>query len=160
MPTDVKLDQGPRGDTVLLEGNAVVTGDLFLPALNTTLAEMNTTLAEMKSNLKSIQFDGSQKIDFAFSRIDRLETIVDSLVEFFGASVIPPWATQTEVEQGNDEGALGGGPAILSAEELGLIIEFKFEGQDPVGRGDVLSITPAPGTAVKRGSTVVVTVKG
>ena len=40
MPTDVKLDQGPRGDTVLLEGNVVVTGDLILPALNTTMAAL------------------------------------------------------------------------------------------------------------------------
>jgi hypothetical protein len=207
MSTDVRLDQGSRGDTVLLEGgvvqatafdfildspsrhigrpglrralvhdfqdgltinfngdypggvtiagNAVVTGDLVLPALNTSLAQLQSTL-------ESIQFNGSQQqIAFALSRIDQLETTVASLVEFFGASVIPLWKTKTAVEEGDDEPALGGGTAIPSAKELGLIVEFKFEGQDPVGQGeDVLSITPAPGTAVKRGSTVVVTVKG
>jgi hypothetical protein len=156
MPTDVKLDQDPRGDPVLLEGgvvqptvfnfildcpsrhigrsalrwalvhnfqdgltttfnrdypvfvttsgNAVVTRDLVLPALN-------TTVAAPKSNLESIQFNGSQQqIAFAYSRIDRVEITVASLVDFFEASVIPPWNTTTAVEKGDDEPASGGRP--------------------------------------------------
>ena len=105
MPTDVKLDQGPRGDTVLLEGNVVITGDLILPALN-------TTMLALKSTLESIQFDSShsqQIIDFAFSRLDLLETKVASLVESLGTSVIPPWRTLTDIEQGDDEPATGRG---------------------------------------------------
>jgi len=153
-----------------LEGNVVVTGDLILPALNTNLAAMNTTLAAMnttmaavKSTLESIQFNSShsqQNIDFAFSRLDSLETTVASLVESLGASVIPPWRNLTDIEQGDDEPAAGGGPAIPSAAELGLIIQLIFPGQGPVDGADVLDINPRPGTVVKRGSTVVVNLNG
>jgi hypothetical protein len=81
------------------------------------------------------------------------------LVELVGASVIPPWKTKTEVEKGDDEAALGGGPATLSADALGLIFNFEFDRQDPgFQHEDVVSIEPTAGTAVKRGSTVKVTI--
>ena len=72
--------------------------------------------------------------------------------------MIPPWKNKTEVEQGNNETALGGGPETLSAEALGLIIDFEADRQVPgFAHEDVVSIEPAAGKAVKRGSTVTVT---
>ena len=135
----------PGGVTV--DGNAAVTGDLFLAG------------TAVKSALESIQIGLESIKRTSSSRLDLLETTVASLVELVGAAVIPPWKTKTEVEQGDDEAALGGGPATLSAEALGLIIDFEFDRQDPgFQHEDVVSIDPVAGTAVKRGSTVKVTV--
>lgn len=132
---------------VTIDGNAVVTGDLSLAG------------TAVKSALESIQIELESIKRTSSSRIDLLETTVASLVELIGASVIPPWKTKTEVEEGNDEAALGGGPATLSAEALGLIVDFAFDRQDPgFQHEDVVSIEPVAGTAVKPGSTVKVTV--
>ena len=130
----------PGGVTV--NGDVVVTGDLFLGG----------------TSVKSIQIQLELIRRMFSSRIDLLETTVASLVELAGASVIPPWRTKTDIEEGDNEVALGGGPATLSAEELGLIIEFEFDRLNPAFQHeDVVSIDPVAGTAVKRGSTVKVT---
>jgi hypothetical protein len=132
---------------VTIHGNAAVTGDLSLSG------------TAVKSALESIRIDLESNTRTSSSRIDLLEATVASLVDLIGASVIPPWKTKTEVEQGDDEAALGGGPATLSAEALGLIVDFAFDRQDPgFQHEDVVSIEPVAGTAVKRGSTVKVTV--
>jgi hypothetical protein len=53
---------------------------------------------------------------------------------------------------------MGGGPETLSAEALGLVVEFAFERQRlGFGHEDVLSIEPVVGTAVRPGSNVKVT---
>ena len=141
----------PGGVTV--NGDVVVTGDLLLGG---------TSFKSIPTQLEFIKRTFLSRIDLlettVLNRIDLLETTVTSLVELVGASVIPPWRNKTDIEEGDDEVALGGGPATRSAEELGLIIEFAFDRLNPAFQHeDVVSIDPVAGTAVKRGSTVRVT---
>jgi hypothetical protein len=134
---------------VTIAGNVSVTGDLLLAGTG------------LLSTLEGLRFDvNSAKgtSDAALDRIALLETTVASLVDLMGASIIPPWRTKTDIEEGNDEAALGGGPAIPSAADLELVIELQFERQHPgFAHEDVISILPVAGTALKKGSTVVVT---
>ena len=135
----------PGGVTV--NGNTAVTGELILAGTSLT-----TELQSLRIELESLQRTSS-------SRIDLLETTVASLVALAGAVIIPPWKTKTEVEQGDDEAAVGGGPATPSAAALGLVVEVEFDRLRPgFGHEDVVSIEPVAGTAVKPGSTVKVTV--
>jgi hypothetical protein len=75
----------PGGVTV--DGNAVVTGDLFLGG------------TPVKSALESIQIELESIKRASSSRIDLLETTVAALVELVGAVVIPPWKTKTQVDK-------------------------------------------------------------
>jgi PASTA domain-containing protein len=124
---------------VTIAGNAAVTGDLLLAG-----TALRTTLESIQFSVQSLQ-----------------GTIggMSGLVALIGASVVPAWRTKTQVEQGSDEEALGGGPEIQSTNDLGLTITFDFDRHHPgFAHEDVISISPPPGTAVKPGSTVVVTV--
>jgi hypothetical protein len=131
----------PGGVTVT--GNLAVTGDLKLAG-----TPLGATVASLQAMLASIQGATSLLGD----RLDILERTVESLVELVGAVVIPAWRTKTEVEQGDDMGMWA-----QSAEQLGLAVEFEIDQRNPnFGHEDVISITPPAGTAVRRGSTVVV----
>ena len=135
----------PAGVTV--QSDAVITGQLTLAG------------TEVKSALDSLRIELNFLKQLSMDRLDVLETTVASLVELMGAVVIPGWRTKTQVEEGDDEAAVGGGAAIPSAADLGLIVDFVFDRQDPgFEHEDVVSIEPVPGSAVTRGSTVKVTV--
>lgn len=134
---------------VTIAGNASVTGDLLLAG-----TALRTTLDALQSGVNSAQ----GTVGAISDRVDRLETTMASLVELLGASVVPAWKTKIAVEQGSDEEALGGAPAVQSANDLGFTIDLQFERQQPgFAHEDVISISPPPGTALKKGSTVVVT---
>jgi hypothetical protein len=134
---------------VTIAGNAAVTGDLLLAGTG-----LRSTLEDLRSDVNSAK----GIIDATVDRIALLEVTVASLVDLMGASVVPAWRTKTDVEEGNDEVALGGRPPILSATDVGLVVEFQFERQHPgFAHEDVISISPAAGTALKKGGTVVVT---
>jgi hypothetical protein len=131
----------PGGVTVT--GNLAVTGDLKLAGL-----AVGATVASLQSALASIQAASGAM----GARLDTLERTVASLVELVGAVVIPAWRTKTEVEQGDDMGMWA-----PSAEQLGLTVEYEIDQRNPnFGHEDVISITPPAGTAVMRGSTIVV----
>jgi hypothetical protein len=137
----------PGGVTVTgnlaVTGNVAITGDLALAG-----AALSATIASLQAALASIQ----RTLGETGPRFDALENTVASLVELVGAAVVPAWRTRTEVEQGDDMGIL-----YQSAEQLGLVIEYEIDQLNPnFGHEDVISITPAPGTLVMRGSTVVV----
>lgn len=127
----------PGGVTVI--GNLDVTGELKVAG---------TSVANLKSALDSIQMaTGSTG-----PRLEVLEQTVASLMEIIGAVVVPPWSSKTEIEEGDDMGM-----SVQSAEQLGLIVQFEIDQANPnFAHEEVISITPPPGTAVKRGSTVVV----
>jgi hypothetical protein len=130
-------------------GGVTVTGELTFGG-----AALSKTLADLQYAVQSLKLTFSQSSE----RIDRLETIVDSLVDLAGASVVPPWKTQHDVENGDSETALGGGPEVLSAAALGLTVTYQYDRQIPgFAHEAVISTAPPAGTAVKRGSTVVVT---
>jgi hypothetical protein len=137
----------PGGVTVTgnlaVTGNVAITGDLALAG-----AALSATIASLQAALASIQ----RTLGETGPRFDALENTVASLVELVGAAVVPAWRTKTEVEEGDDMGIL-----YQSAEQLGLVIEYEIDQLNPnFGHEDVISITPAPGTLVMRGSTVVV----
>ena len=137
----------PGGVTVV--GNLVVTGHVQAGSI----ASINDAITALQDGLVSLQ--SLQAIDQAThiqSRLDTFERTVAQLVDMVGAAVIPRWATKTEVEEGDDMGLVS-----LSAEQLGLVIEFKIDQRNPnFSHEDVISITPTAGTLVKKGSTVVV----
>jgi hypothetical protein len=123
---------------VTLTGKVVVTGDLIVAgvALSAAIEKLQSALISVNS---------------ADTRLNALEQTVASLVTLAGASVIPQWQNKDEVENG--------GLSASSAADLGLLVEFQFDRQVPnFNHEDVISSTPPPGTAVLRGSTVVVTI--
>jgi hypothetical protein len=122
---------------VTLAGNLVVTGELTLAgvALSAAIDKLQSALIGLNS------------VDI---RLSTIEQTVSSLVTLAGASVIPTWQNKPEVERG--------GLTAPSATELGLVIQFEFDRLVPgFNHEDVISISPRPGSAVLRGSTVVVT---
>ena len=126
----------PGGVTVV--GKFVVTGELVLAGV-----ALSAAIDKLQSALISIN-----SVDV---RLTTLEQTVSSLVTLAGASVIPTWQNKSEVEQG--------GLTAPSANELGLIIEFQFDRLVPnFNHEDVISVIPPPGSAVLRGSMVVVTI--
>ena len=137
----------PGGVTVT--GNLAVTGSLAVTGdLNLAGTALSATIASLQAALASIQ----RTVGEAGPRLDALESTVASVVDLVGAAVIPAWRTRTEVEEGDDMGIL-----YQSAEQLGLVIQYEIDQLNPnFGHEDVISITPAPGTLVMRGSTVVV----
>jgi len=93
-------------------------------------------------------------LDALYLRIQELENTVSALVGLVEAVFIPSWRTKTEVEEGDDMGM-----STPPAADLGLTVEYAFDQRNPnFGHEDVVSIAPPPGTPVKRGSTVVVTI--
>ena len=138
----------PGGVTVT--GNLAVTGDLKLAgmALGATVASLQSAVASLQAAFASIQAASGAM----GARLDTLERTVASLAELIGAAVIPAWRTKTEVEQGDEMGMWA-----PSAEQLGLTVEYEIDQRNPnFGHEDVISITPPAGTAVMRGSTIVV----
>jgi hypothetical protein len=135
----------PGGVTV--QGDATITGRLRLAG-----DDVESTLESLRLRLGFVE-------SMTTGRLDLLETTVASLVELMGAVVVPPWRTKLQVDQGDDESATGGGAAIPSATALGLTVDLQSDRQVPgFEHEDVISIEPVAGTAVRRGSTVTVTV--
>ena len=82
-----------------------------------------------------------------------MNVTLESLVGFFGV-VVPDWRTRTEVEEGDEMGMV-----VQSAGALGLAIEYQVWQDEPgYEDGEVVSITPPPGTLVQKGSTVIVVI--
>jgi hypothetical protein len=129
----------PGGVTV--GGNLAVTGDV--KAGRASLTALVETLRSVEVMTGGIG-----------PRLDMLERTVEGLVQLMGAAVIPPWRTKTEVEEGDDMGM-----STRSAADLGLVVDYQIDQRNPnFSHGEVISITPSPGTVVMRGSTVVVRV--
>ncbi|PJJ62305.1 PASTA domain-containing protein [Compostimonas suwonensis] len=125
----------PGGVTV--HGGLQVTGDLRL----------NGRLVADHSGLAS-----TSALDNAVRRIQTLEQTLESLLALVGAVVIPNWPNRTEILEGDDMRLVN-----EPAEELGLTIEYHYEYRNPkYEHEEVISISPAPGTVVMRGITVVV----
>jgi hypothetical protein len=129
---------------VTVVGDLAVTGDVrtaAIPAVGTAITALQDEIFTMRTTTGISSF-----------RLDKLENTVAQLVELLGVVVIPEWHTRTEVEEGDDMGLVS-----PSAEQLGLVVEFQIDQRNPnFQHEDVISITPSPGTVVRRGSTVVV----
>jgi hypothetical protein len=96
-------------------------------------------------------------------RIRRLEAAIESMAVLLDASIVPPWSTVEEVENGDDMQLVS-----LSAEQLGFRIRYTdrhgrnlqgIPSEDPEFMfRNVLSLRPEAGTMLRRGSEVVVRV--
>jgi hypothetical protein len=182
MATDIKLDQGD-GTWVLVEGTVLKTtaADLMLDSPQRRLPGGGPHRRALVHNTQdglTINFNGDYRggvtvvgnlvvtgdilagsiasvsgaISVLQSALTALEDRVAQLTEFVGAAVIPNWRTKTEVESGDDMGIVS-----LSAEQLGLMVEYQIDQRNPnFQHEDVISITPPAGTLVSRGSTVIV----
>ena len=186
MPTDIKLDQN-GGNWVVVEGGAlkITASDLMLdsPARRqpggsqhrrALVHDANDSLTinfagdyrggtavhgnlavsgDLKVGSGATAIEGLGNVLVAIQgRLQQLEMQVAALVGLVGAVIIPPWVNKTEVEQGDDMGM-----HTMSAEQLGLTVEFEIDQRNPsFGHEDVISIRPPAGTPVLRGSTVVV----
>jgi hypothetical protein len=130
--------------SLVVSGGLAVSGDVrtgSVPSIGDVIAALQDVIAGLQTTA-----------DTSRSRLDALEQTVTQLVVFAGAAVIPAWRTKTEVEDGDDMGLVS-----RSAKELGLLVEFTFDRQNPnFQHEDVINISPPAGTLVSRGSTVVV----
>jgi len=185
MATDIKLDQGGDGNWVVVEGNVLKTtaADLMLDSPFRRLpggsqhrrALVHNTLDGLTINFNgdyrggvSIMGDVGVSGDIATGQVASVNAVISALqstitvlqdrvaqlAALAGVVVIPSWRTKTEVDEGDDMGM-----SVPSAEELGLIVEFQFDQNNPnFADQDVETISPPAGTLVSRGSTVVVVI--
>lgn len=132
----------PGGVTV--SGNLTVTGDVRLgagTAVGAAIQSLQTTI-----NMLSGSTDSSA------TRLDALDGTVASLAALVDAVIVPAWSTKQEVEEGDDMGMRS-----PPASELGLAVDYVYaQRASGFEHEDVMSISPPAGTAVRRGSTVVV----
>lgn len=182
MSTDIRLDQGD-GSWVVVEGNVLKStgSDFILDSPTRRLpggGPFRRALVHDGNDGLTINFNGDYRGgvtvmgklavtgDVAIGTVTSLLGVIDSLqaslsaqdtkfaqlAALVGAVEIPAWRTKTEVEEGDDMGMVS-----PPASELGLVIEYQIDQQNPnFQHEDVETITPPAGTVVMRGSTVVV----
>ncbi len=137
----------PGGVTV--GGDFRVTGRLLLSAdASSGIADL---LGQLKEDVAELKLENQR---FDPERVDRLERSVATLAALMNASVVPPWRTREEVEEGDDMGVL-----YMSASALGFVVDYIVWQSEPgYSHGDVVRIEPPAGTVALRGSTVRVTI--
>jgi hypothetical protein len=136
----------PGGVTV--DSNLRVTGRLLVSADGT---DVSNVISQLKEDVAGLKLESNR---FDPTRIDRLEQSLASLAALMNASIVPPWRTKQEVEEGDEMGIL-----YMSASSLGFEVEYVVLQNDPqYSHGQVVQIEPPPGTAALRGSTIRVTV--
>lgn len=95
----------------------------------------------------AVQVD--QRMNALQARIDTVAAHVAQIAAMLG-SVIPDWQTRTEVENGDDMGL-----ERPSAAERELLVDYVILQREPgYSHEQVVWIEPAPGTMVRKGSTV------
>ena len=117
----------------------MVTGDLKVAgtAVGAAIASLQSAINLLKGTA---------------DHVTELDKSVAGIIQILGAVVIPPWRTKTEVEEGDDMGM-----STLSAEQLGLVVQFEIDQRNPnFEHEEVISITPPEGSVVMPGTTVVV----
>jgi hypothetical protein len=98
----------------------------------------------------------NHQIGVDLERIERLERSIETLAKLAGGSVVQPWRTKMEVEEGDSMGLL-----YPSAEALGFEVEWTWVPDHPVlGQGDVISIDPPPGSVARVGTRLQIRVVG
>jgi len=130
---------------VTIASDLRVTGKLLLsPADSDDLSDL---IGQIQEEVAELKFE---KTRFDEARIDRLEQSITTIAALMNASVVPPWRTKMEVEEGDEMGIL-----YMSAADLGLQIEWVAHQNDlQYNIGDVISIAPPPGSVVPRGGIV------
>lgn len=145
-PGGVTLNGG-----VTMTSGATVTGTLTVKqdlTVNGKLRVDGKDVGHALADLPSLNYGLAAVI----ARLSQLENNMDYVMERLGAVVIPKWATKEEVEKGDDMGM-----SVRSAAELGLVVNFTIDQNNPnFSHEQVISITPPAGTPVLRGSTVTV----
>lgn len=101
--------------------------------------------AAINAELSNLRRDVNQLRD----AVENSSQLLQSLVNFLGV-IVPAWHNREEIERGDDMGLI-----IPSADSIGLVIEIiPLQLEPGFGHEDVVSIEPAPGTLVARGTTV------
>lgn len=136
----------PGGVTV--GGGMTVTGDVRWKS-----ESGQQSLSAVIETIENIIRNLNRNVDI--ERLERLEKGLNSLAALLDAVTVPPWSTLEEVQHGDDMGVL-----YLSAKDLGLHVEYDFiqYGPDGYQQEEVVKITPPPGTILRRGSTVEVSI--
>ncbi|WP_409178185.1 hypothetical protein [Brevibacillus fortis] len=137
----------PGGVTV--GGGMTVTGDVRWKSENGN----QQSLSEVIENIENIIRNLNLHVDI--ERFERFEKGLNSLAALLDAAAVPPWTTLEEVQHGDDMGVL-----YLSAKDLGFHVEYDLIQYGPVGyqQKQVVKINPPPGTILRRGSTVEVSI--
>jgi len=142
----------PAGVTIT--GKTGVSGDLTIGGKASVAGDL-TVAGDLVFDGERIESTRYLEGDLRYAevRIAALEKTVEALLTLAGAVVVPSWRTMTEILEGDDMGIV-----YQSAEALGLTVEYVIDQLNPnFDHEEVISIDPAPGTVVMRGSTVVVT---
>ncbi len=111
-----------------------VSLDEELGKLRNEISQLNTKIAALNSSTENLQ------------------VLIAQLMELSDIVAIPSWQTLSEVEEGDEMGLI-----LPSAEQLGLVVEFRIDQRNPnFQHEEIISITPQAGSLVKRGSKVVI----
>ena len=148
---------------VTIGGNLKVTGAIQWNSasgpsdLSDTIRALSDTIRELSESVRELQRQSDM------DRIRRLEAAIESAAVLLDASIVPPWLTVEEVENGDDMGIVA-----PSAEQLGLHIQYTdrqgrfLQGIPPEDPEfmfrNVLGLRPEAGTMLRRESEVVVKV--
>lgn len=113
------------------------------------------TLHDMLNAQATMMNTQAAEIARLAGEVRHLRATADEALKFIESLVtVPHWRTQGEVEMGDD--MVGERPA---AKDLGLVATYVSRRRMPgLGDGDIVRIEPVPGTLIRRGSPVVITV--
>jgi hypothetical protein len=141
---------------VTIGGNLKVNGAIRWSSASGP-KDLSDTIRELSDIVRELQRQSDM------DRIRRLEAAIESMAVLLDASIVPPWRTVEEVENGDDMGMVS-----LPAERLGFRIQYtdrhgrRLQGIPPEDPEfmfrNVLSLRPEAGTMLRRGSEVVVRV--
>ncbi|MBA9029433.1 PASTA domain-containing protein [Peribacillus huizhouensis] len=105
--------------------------------------EFQNRFAEISNTLRNIE-----------NTLNEVHQRQDGIIELLGYVTVPEWQKKEEVEKGDDMGMVN-----PSAESLGLRVEYIILQADPrYENEEVVNIEPPPGSLVRKGSTVKVTI--
>lgn len=147
------VHDGQDGLTINFNGDypgGVTIGGVLRNTVIDSLAGQMAMLKQQMAMLKQQVAELNLANDPA--RLHRMEIGIASLAALLNASVVPPWRTREEVENGDEMGVLYQSAADLEFE----VVYHVYQRREGYGHDDVVDIYPPPGSVVLRGATIAI----
>jgi hypothetical protein len=118
----------------------------YSDVIDKKIDQLQLAIARLESRLGVI----GNSVQGVSSALEELRSRQDGIIELLDGVTVPNWRTREEVESGDDMGMV-----TPSAESIGLLVEFHMLQREPgFAHEDVVRIVPTPGSLLRRGSTV------